>query len=606
VGVERVALTGDQVELHFQVRDSGIGMTSEQAAGLFRSFSQADSSTTRKYGGSGLGLAISRKLVGMMGGEMWVESVPGQGSTFHFHARLGVQVTPSVRQELYADDLNGLRVLVVDDNPVAREILVTIATEFGVDVDTASGGGQALVMIAEAAAAAGGHPYDVVLMDWKMPTMDGVEAIRRLQEYTAMTAFPAVIMVTAHGRDEALAVAAESGVRVNAVLTKPVTFSSLFDAVVEALGKGRVVDSRVHRKAERDNEALRRLHGARVLLVEDNDVNQELAEEILTQAGLQVVVAGHGQEALDILARDSRFDGVLMDCQMPVMDGYEAARAIRTQPELAGLPIIAMTANAMIGDREKVIDAGMIDHIAKPLHVAEMLATLAKWIRPAASSSDAARASAMSAEGGLSSTVTGLAASLLPPLPGIDAKVGLAAAMGNLPLYTRLLTMFRDGQGDFEARFLQASEQGDAAAQQRAAHTLKGLAGTLGARALETSAAALELACIDGAGRDRIVDLLRRTSVELDTVLAGLAVLTTREQAAFNVPASMDPEHLQTLIQRLRVLLADGDTEATEVIGEVLQLTGGASRSPGLQKVAHAIAAFDFDAALAALDALSE
>ncbi|KQZ71159.1 hypothetical protein ASD55_12880 [Rhodanobacter sp. Root561] len=606
VSVERVAMKGDQVQLHFQVRDSGIGMTGEQVSALFRSFSQADSSTTRKYGGSGLGLAISRRLVGMMGGEIWVDSEPGQGSTFHFHALLGVQAMPSLRPELYADDLNGLRLLIVDDNPVAREILATIATEFGVDVDTASGGGQALVMIAEAAAATGGHPYDVVLTDWKMPTMDGVETIRRLQEYTAMTSFPAVIMVTAHGRDEALDAAARSGVRVQAVLTKPVTFSSLFDAVVEALGKGKVVDSRVHRKAERNSEALRRLRGARVLLVEDNDVNQELAREILTQAGMEVMVAGHGQEALDILGRDSHFDAVLMDCQMPVMDGYEASRAIRAQPALAGLPIIAMTANAMIGDREKVIDAGMVDHIAKPLRVADMFATLAKWIRPSALSSAVVQKSAMPAQEIPSSGITGPTASSLPPLPGIDAKIGLAAAMDDVALYTRLLTMFRDSQRDFETRFLKMSGQGDPADRQRAAHTLKGLAGTLGARALETCAAALELACINSAGADRIVDLLQRTCVELDKVMAGLAALTTHEPEALAVPASADPEYLQGLVQRLRILLLDGDAEAAAVIEEILRLTGGTSHASAFHDVARAISAFDFEAALTALDALSQ
>ncbi|MEO6925441.1 MAG: ATP-binding protein, partial [Rhodanobacter sp.] len=201
VAVKRVALTGDHVELLFQVRDTGIGMTSEQVSRLFQSFSQADDSTTRKYGGSGLGLAISRRLVDMMDGKIWAESVPGQGSIFHFHARFGVQTTPFVRRELHADDLNGLRVLVVDDNKVARDILVTIASQFGVDVDTASAGGEALVMMAEAAAAAGGHPYDLVLMDWKMPTMDGVETVRRLQEYAAVDSLPAVIMVTAYGRE---------------------------------------------------------------------------------------------------------------------------------------------------------------------------------------------------------------------------------------------------------------------------------------------------------------------------------------------------------------------------------------------------------------------
>jgi CheY-like chemotaxis protein len=597
VAVEKVALTGDQVELHFRVHDSGIGMTSEQMSGLFKSFSQADGSTTRKYGGTGLGLAICRRLVDMMGGKIWVESVPGQGSTFHFHARLGVQTTPFVRRELYADDLNGLRVLVVDDNTVAREILVTIASQFGVDVDTAVGGGQALLMVAEAAAAAGGHAYDVVLMDWNMPTMDGVETVRRLQEFTAVDSFPTVLMVSAYGRDEALNAAVKSGVSFNAVLTKPVTFSSLFDAVVEARGKGKVLDTRVHRKAERDSSAVRQLRGARVLLVEDNEVNQELAKELLTQAGMEVVVANHGQEALDILARDGRFDGVLMDCQMPVMDGYEATRAIRAQPALIELPVIAMTANAMIGDREKVVEAGMFDHIAKPLRVDEMFATLAKWIRPVASGASSPSATVTSA-------AVRLAAGHLPSLPGIDVQAGLATAMGDLSLYLRLLSMFRDGQRDFEARFLQARELGNPKGQQLAAHTLKGLAATLGARELETVSGALELACIEEAELDRIDDLLYRTGLELDPVLAGLATLPARTEVTA-VPAEVDPRRMQSLVRRLRALLADGEAEAADVIDQLLKLSAGTSHAAGVQKVAQAVSVFDFEGALDVLDTIS-
>jgi HPt (histidine-containing phosphotransfer) domain-containing protein len=191
-------------------------------------------------------------------------------------------------------------------------------------------------------------------------------------------------------------------------------------------------------------------------------------------------------------------------------------------------------------------------------------------------------------------------------LPGIDAKIGLAAAMGDVALYTRLLTMFRDSQRDFETRFLKASEQGDPADRQRAAHTLKGLAGTLGAQALETCAAALEVACINGAGADRIVDLLQRTCVELDKVMAGLAVLTTHEPEAIAVSASADPEYLQGLIQRLRILLLDGDAEAAAVIEEILRLTGGTSHASAFHDVARAISAFDFEAALTALDPLSQ
>jgi len=379
IGVEKVSQDDNAVELHFWVKDSGIGMTGEQCAKLFQSFSQADASTTRKYGGTGLGLAISKNLVELMGGRIWVDSTPGQGSTFHFHARFGVQAGPQVRRMVQSQDLQGVRVLVVDDNATAREILTTMAKTFGLEVDTARDGAQALRMVEEADRQ--GRPYDLTLMDWKMPAMDGVETVRQLRE-GQLRKTPTVIMVTAFGREEALTSAGERGVSLPTVLTKPVTPSTLLEAIGEVLGKGNLVSTRSEERAESHEEAMAQLKGARILLVEDNDMNQELAVELLHTAGVTTVVANHGQEALDTLAQDSAFDGVLMDCQMPVMDGYSATRAIRQNPAFKDLPIIAMTANAMAGDREKVLEAGMNDHIAKPLDVGAMFATLAKWIKP--------------------------------------------------------------------------------------------------------------------------------------------------------------------------------------------------------------------------------
>jgi len=377
VGIDKVAQDVNGIELHFWIKDSGIGMTPEQCGKMFQSFSQADASTTRKYGGTGLGLAISKNLVELMQGRIWVESQPGLGSVFHFHARFGVQANPQPRRMFKADELHGLRVLVVDDNASAREILATMAQNFGLVVDVATDGTQALDLLAQAEKNA--LPYNLVLMDWKMPVMDGVETIRQLQ---GLSSVPSVIMVTAYGREEALGSALQRGVALKTVLTKPVTSSTLLEAIAEAMDKGIVTDSRAHEKADTHNQAMTQLAGARVLLVEDNDMNQELALELLGNAGMSVVLANNGQEALDILAQGSHFDGVLMDCQMPVMDGYTATREIRKNPVYKDLAVIAMTANAMAGDKEKVLQAGMWDHIAKPLNVAEMFATLAKWIKP--------------------------------------------------------------------------------------------------------------------------------------------------------------------------------------------------------------------------------
>jgi two-component system sensor histidine kinase/response regulator len=377
VGVETVAQDTQGIELHFWVKDSGIGMTPEQCGKMFQSFSQADASTTRKYGGTGLGLAISKNLVALMHGRIWVDSQPGAGSVFHFHARFGLQAQVQPRRMFKADDLRDLRLLVVDDNASAREILAAMAQNFGLSVDLASNGRQALDLLAQAEKDA--VPYRLVLMDWKMPVMDGVQTMRQLQDLGKV---PSVIMVTAYGREDALSAAQQQGVSLGTVLTKPVTASTLLEAIAQALHIGGTAETRAHEKADTHSQAMAQLAGAQVLLVEDNDMNQELAMELLGNAGMQVMLANHGQEALDLLAQGHAFDGVLMDCQMPVMDGYTATREIRKNPAFKDLPIIAMTANAMAGDREKVLQAGMWDHIAKPLNVADMFATLAKWIKP--------------------------------------------------------------------------------------------------------------------------------------------------------------------------------------------------------------------------------
>ncbi|MGF1734881.1 response regulator [Photobacterium satsumensis] len=379
IGVEEKSRNNDGIELHFWVKDSGIGIDEELIKRLFKSFSQADSSTTRQYGGTGLGLAISKQLVEMMDGRIWVESTVGQGATFHFVVKLGMGGNALSRRALHIEELKGLRVLVVDDNPCASEVITSMLQSFGLVVESVGDSHEAInVIVSEESQAT---PFDLVLLDWKMPENDGISIVRRLQEYH-QSSTPIVIMGTAYSRDEMLHQLDKCGLQIQSILTKPVTPSSLLEVVSDAFGKQVDVTPLRLKRAVTSHEVMKKLAGMKVLLVEDNEINQELAKELLRQAEMEVVVAENGQQALDILNAIADVDCILMDCQMPVMDGYQATREIRKINQFENIPILAMTANAMVGDKDKALQAGMNDHISKPLNIELMYETMAKWIVP--------------------------------------------------------------------------------------------------------------------------------------------------------------------------------------------------------------------------------
>jgi len=384
VAIKLVEQGAQSVKLRFEVRDTGIGMSPEEQQRLFQPFSQADASISRRYGGTGLGLAISRNLVQLMGGELQVNSAPGAGSRFYFTLPFRLQAgVPAAMGRSGTAALRGARVLVVDDNAAARIVLAEMCAGLGLQVDVAVDGNQALDLVAEADTQ--DIPYRFVLLDWKMPGMDGVGCARALGERHLRHPAPVILMVTAYSLDEATKRLSEQHVTIGVLLNKPVTPSTLLDACTAVLGKVTLPSLSPAPSSGQAAESARPsgLEGARILLVEDNEINAELAVELLTDAGVQVSVARNGREALDSLAI-GHFDAVLMDCQMPGMDGYAATRALRQEKSLQDLPVIAMTANAMLGDREAALAAGMNDHITKPIVIDEMYATLARWL-PAAS-----------------------------------------------------------------------------------------------------------------------------------------------------------------------------------------------------------------------------
>lgn len=366
----------NELLLHFSVSDSGIGIAEEKLVDLFQSFTQADPSTTRKHGGTGLGLAISKKLVDLMGGEIAVTSVLGEGSTFSFTARFSECTVDCIdKKKLAKKEIGSLRILVVDDNKTSREVLTEMLFSFGFDCEEASSCKKAIAKLEEADT---DKPFDLVLMDWHMPEMDGIEGTQAIQTDPRLSHVPLVVMVTAFGESELRRAA--SKITLADVLTKPVTPIALLKSIARVTGHEASAQKLETTQKKSKQKSAGGLQDLKVLLVEDNEINLELANELLTGEGMVVTTAENGLEALVCLEKDV-FDLVLMDCQMPEMDGYEATRKIRQQENFKDLPILAMTANAMAGDKEKVLAVGMNDHIAKPIDPGLMFETIEKWTK---------------------------------------------------------------------------------------------------------------------------------------------------------------------------------------------------------------------------------
>ena len=481
----------NSLEARFSVRDTGIGMTPEQSAKLFQAFTQADTSTTRKYGGTGLGLTISKRLVEMMHGEIWVESRAGVGSEFIFTARFGMGGKEKARLLTPDPSLLGMRVLVVDDNETSRDILSDMLESMGFKVSLAQNGQEGLDML-EAADA--DMPFELVLMDWNMPGMDGLTASQKIRSNPLLTAPPKVILVTAYGREEVMSRADKIGL--DGFLIKPVNPSMLLDSVMAAFGKAVPRGQAMSRRLHSEVDVLAGISGASLLLVEDNEINQQVAREILEGAGLKVTIAGDGKQALEAVGRKN-YHAVLMDIQMPVMDGYSATRAIRRDKRFDDLPIIAMTANAMAGDREQALEAGMNDHVAKPIDPKTLFDSLANWIKPGVRGFVPQKLSRQTEK------APGKTANGLPEtIDGLDMEDGLLRVGGNRKLYRQLLIKVREDYGKSHAEIASLLEKGNKPEAERLAHSIKGVAGNVGAKGLQAAAAEMEAAIKEGREQD--------------------------------------------------------------------------------------------------------
>jgi PAS domain S-box-containing protein len=485
VCTELVKKDSYQATLKFSVRDTGIGMTEAQAAKLFQPFSQADSSTTRKYGGTGLGLTISKRLAEMMGGEIWVESEQGSGSTFSFTANFGLGKEKAKKQYEPASEMRGMKVLVVDDNATSRSIFQELLESFTFDVTVAASGPEG---ITELENAEGKKPFDLVVMDWKMPDMDGIEASKHIKNHKRLSKIPPIILVTAYGREEVMQQADEVGIE--GFLLKPVSASMLFDTIMQAFGESVPETSRIAQRREQETKAFEDIRGANVLLVEDNEINQQVAKEILEGVGMNVTVAADGQEGVNAV-KESNYDVVLMDVQMPIKDGYTATREIRKDKRFKDLPIIAMTAHAMAGDEDKSLEAGMNGHVAKPIDPDQLFSTLQKWIKPAEKRIQVQPSEAPPEQ--TESDKTAPAEDELPEsLSGFDLEDGLNRLQGNKKLYRKLLLSFASDYSAVAKDIRQALDAEDFDQAHSLVHNLKGLAGNLAASELQEAAVNLE------------------------------------------------------------------------------------------------------------------
>ncbi|MDR2123431.1 MAG: response regulator [Desulfovibrio sp.] len=651
--------TGRPVELQFTVKDTGIGMTAEQRAKLFNPFTQADSSTSRLYGGTGLGLTITKHLIEMMGGEVWIDSEPGKGTSVHFTICLehGLEDAPP----RFTTSLAGLKVLVADDNETARSILGEMLRGFTLEPTTVSSAAEAYAELSRAEQ--DGNPCRIVLIDWRMPEINGLEAASHIRRMGLKTV-PAVILVTAFGRGDLQPMAEELGVR--HILYKPVSPSQLFDCILEAVRAEENPPPAVERGEENAAEGKARLlNGLRVLLAEDNAINQQVAEEILTHEGISVRIADNGQEAVNILtAEPQAFHIVLMDLQMPVMDGYEATRRLRAAQAFKNIPIIAMTAHAMSGERDACINAGMNDHVAKPIEVEKLFEVLQRWapaggyagpaagatpalpetpvaaektdgflpasppvpsatehaVRQAAEAAveaarkampspapaDASGKAAQSAANAAPSPVPGKAGEAAPPvpqIPGVDAAGAVSRLAGNTRIYIKTVCLFLENIPRYRDEILAAVEDNDKERLKRGAHTLKGLTATIGAADVSAAAAAVEKAQADGnaAPDPSGVDTLLEMLAALERNLAASDVRGAARQPAAPAQAA-PPADIGPILDKLKALLREYDGSAADCFAENRAALSGRYPDDVCRELERMLRDFEYDEALDLLE----
>ncbi len=579
------------VDLLVSVRDTGIGIPKEQQHRLFQAFSQADSSTSRKYGGTGLGLAISRRLARMMEGELSFESEPGVGTTFFFTARLGVDPNQEAHLLKAPDRVREHPVLVVEDSDTSRELLETLLTGWSIPVVAVASAEEGLALLEQHNHPGGSSPFGLAILDWMLPGMNGIDAAARIRAVEATRKLP-IVVISAYAGKEEEARCEEIGV--NVFLPKPITASALFDAIVQAQG------ARVHAaRRSLDVPLEKEFAGVRVLLAEDNEANQMVAEELLSRLGIELDIAADGRIAVDMARKNiGRYAAVLMDMQMPHMDGLEATRVLRMDPSFKELPIIALTANAMKQDLDACLAAGMNDHITKPIDRAVMLTTLRRWL-PRSTVATPAGVGAGPPQDVDSGPANPAAEGDPPKLEGIEVEAALRRLGLGFDSLRRMLIRFADGQGKTLEELREAVTAGAADEVARLAHAIAGAAGNLGADMLRAAAKALEHAGREGGGDlHQLLEVVNERAVVVFRSIGTLRGSPVEQSAARAQP--MEPSQIRGGLERLGIALDNSDPSAVaEAIAELVGWESPPEVAADLNRVRDLVDNYEYDQAAA-------
>ena len=570
IDITTIEKNEESIKLQFAVSDTGIGLTEDQQSKLFAAFTQADSSTTRRYGGTGLGLAITKKLAALMGGEVWLESEYEKGSTFYFSCEFKIKEEPKTKPREVPVDLKGAKVLVCDDSETSRFILKEILEVFSFTVCTVNSANKALEELKS------NNDYNLVIMDWKMPKMNGVEAIKIIKSESELSKIPTIILASAYSEDEIFHEIDEN--LIDAFVHKPVMTSVLFDKIMRTLGKDGYKST--HKISEDEDEInIGNLQGASILLAEDNEINQFVAEELLKSYGVNLDIVDNGQKAIDKVlssGNPSKYDLILMDLQMQIVDGIEATIKIREEKKYLSIPIIALTADVMTGVKEQCIEAGMSDFISKPIDPKDVLEKISKWLPE----KDVKM---------IEQTHHELSKNEGEEIYGIDKREALLRVNNNHALFNKILTKFVETHSNFEKEI---KDNVDKEKVLRLVHTLKGVSGSISAKKLNLLVVKLEQKFKEN--YNEASQEIRNTVEELDLVINSIKEKNNIKEKRTLYAGSLDKKDFLDNLNSLSILISENDFDSISKIVRILEMDGIKSYLYDLKKISNKLNNYNF------------